>query len=148
MELVQERIDNYMKIQAYRRIYKTDYEQQYQKLIDTLSVSLNAAFDSLFGALNNGISLNDNIACTVKDISVQVDSSGKPLQTTTFAITTTTGAISGIQVIKATNTDSSSVYPISQPFITYTQNNTIITIVNISGLQASAHYTLRVVAYA
>jgi hypothetical protein len=136
-----------MRLPSFRRIYKTDYEQQYQKLIDTLSVSLNNAFDSIFGALNNGISLTDNIACTVKDVIIQVDSSGKPLTSTSFNINTI-GTIKGVQVIQATNLDNPGIYPTSQPFITYTQNNQTILILNASGLQVNVRYSVRVVAYA
>ena len=129
---------------SYRRIYLTDYAASYKDLISTLSVSVNNAFDSIFQAMNNGISLKDNILCTVVSVPIKVDSSGNPVQATSFKVTYTTATL-GTQVIAAIG--PTGVYPLSQPFISSTQNGTTVIINNITGLQANTQYTLTVVAW-
>lgn len=136
-----------MKLPSWRRIFTTDYDKQYQKLIDTLAVSLNNAMDSIFGTLNNNVSLADNIFCDVKMVTVTVNSTGTPVQGLAFTLSNVTTPLTGVQVINALNNTKSTIYPTSQPFISYTQSGQTITINNITGLQANNNYTLTIVAY-
>lgn len=135
-----------MKIPNFRRIFYTDYPQDQQSLIQKLSVTINNGFENPYNALQNNISLADNIACTVKTVSVTVDSTGTPTTSTSFSITTT-GTLTGLMVLAATNTTSSTVYPTGCPFITYTQNSRLITITNVAGLPANNAFSLTVVAF-
>lgn len=136
-----------MKLQGFRRIYKTDYPQDQQSLVDKLSVTINNGFESLYNAMSNSISLSDNISCTVQDITVTVDNTGKPTTSSSFQITTT-GTIQGISVIRAINNTSSTVFPTAAPFLTYSQNSQLISISNIAGLPANNSFTLRCIAWA
>lgn len=50
--------------------------------------------------------------------------------------------IAGINVINAINTTNTGSYPITSPFVSWTLNNNIITLNNITGLQDNTKYTL------
>lgn len=135
-----------MKLQSFRRLFKQDFEEQYQKLVDQLSGSLNYGIETLYEALNKNVSLKDNVRCTVKDISVKVDANGNPSESTTFTLDIQ-GQVIGTQVIYAINTTNSSIYPSGGIFVSYAQTTTGILINNITGLPANQTFTLRIVAY-
>lgn len=135
-----------MKLPSFKRLFTQDYPKENQKLIDTLSVSLNNGIEVLYNALNGEITLRDNIKGTVKDIVVVVNSSGTPLQTAAFTLNSTS-KIDAVVVGIALNQTNTTVYPTSQPFISGSQAGTIFTINNISGLQPNQQYLLRVTVY-
>lgn len=127
-------------------MYKGDYEEQFQKLVDQLSASLNYGIESLYDLSNKNVSLRDNLRCTVKDIAVSVDASGAPVGVTTFSLDIQ-GQIIGTQVIYAVNTANSGIYPTGGIFISYTQTQNGVLINNITGLPANQPFSLRIVAY-
>jgi len=135
-----------MKIPSWKRLLKTDYAKQFQDLIETLSFSVNNAIDSLNGALNNNISLNDNILCTVKDLTFQVDSTGKPTTPLIFPITFTSQC-QGISIINVLNKTNSSSYPTGGVTLSFTQVQTGLQVNNVTGLIAGNTYTIRVIAW-
>ena len=134
------------KLSNFRRLFKNDYQQDQQSLVEKLSVTINNGFELLYNAMANNVSLSDNIFCTVKVVSVQVNSSGTPISPLSFKISTT-GSIKGISVIKADNQTNSNVYPNSSPFMTYSQNDTTITVSNIAGLPISNKFDLTVICW-
>lgn len=135
-----------MKLPNLKRIYYTDYEQQYQKLVEQLSYTVNTTFESIIQALNNNISIRDNLLASVRDITFAVDSTGAPTSPTAFSIDNT-NAIDGTQVIRAVSNAKTVIYPTSGIFISYSQNGSKITIINITGLPANVQFTIRVIAY-
>lgn len=135
-----------MKIPNFRRIFYTDYPQDQQPLIQKLSVTINNGFENPYNALQNNISLADNIACTVKQVTLTVDSTGTPTTATSFSVTTT-GTLTGLTVMAATNQTTATVYPTGNPFISYTQNSQLITITNVAGLPANNSFLLTIVAW-
>lgn len=135
-----------MKLGNFKRIFKTDYATEVQATIEKLALTINNGFESLYNAMAKGISLSDNIACTVKKVTVKVDSSGSPLSTLSFSLDVK-GQIKGISVIRADNLTNSSTYPTSTPFITFTQNDTIVTITNIVGLPANNNFEITLIAW-
>lgn len=135
-----------MQLPSFKQLFTQDFPKEYQKLINQLSLSLNNGIQVLYNTLNKNVSLNDNISCIVKDVTIIVDSTGKPTTTSAFAIDKNV-TVQGLEVILATNQTNSTHYPVSHPFISGSQNNTTYNISNISGLQAGETYILRVVAY-
>jgi len=135
-----------MKLPSFRRLIRTDFKQEFQALVDQLSVSINIGIENIYDALNRKITLRDNIACTVKEIDVKVDASGTPLSTTQFQMDIT-NRLDGITVLNAINLDVSTNYPTSGIFISWTQTQTGILINNITGLQANQTYRLKLVAF-
>lgn len=135
-----------MKLPSFRRIISTDYPKDFKQLVDLMAVSLNNGIEVLYQALNNQLTLRDNIKCTIKDVTLTVDSSGNPINTTTILLNANT-KVEGSQVLLALNQVNSSVYVTSGPFITGSQNGTSFIINNITGLQANTEYLIRVLVY-
>jgi hypothetical protein len=134
-----------MKLPSFRRIIKSDYEDKYADLVDTLAVSINQGIDSLYDALNKKLSLKYNILATTKDITVQVNETGKPIQPVGFKLDFT-NKVSVVIVGKADNTTNSTAYP-SAVFVSWTQNGDFVQVNNISGLQVGSSYKIRLVAF-
>ena len=135
-----------MKLPSFRRIVKSDYDEENESLIETLSFTLNASMESLFSAFNRSISLKDNVACTVKNITVAVDSSGKPKSSTQFRLDTNARAL-GITVLNAINNSNPSILPLAGVFVSFSQEGTNIIINNIKGLPSDQQFTLTLVAF-
>lgn len=136
-----------MKLPSFQRLYDQDYKDEFKDLIRQMGLSLNTGIDVLYEALNKRLSLSENIACTVKEVKLIVDSSGIPTSETIFAIDTSGAIIEGCHVIKATNIKNPNTYPTSGVFITYSQVNAGIKIQHVTGLTAGEQYAIKVVAY-
>lgn len=134
-----------MKLPSFRRIIKNDYDEKYQTLVETLAVSINYGIDSVYEALNKKLSLKYNILATVKDVTVQVDDTGKPVQTIGFKLDFT-NKVAGVFVGKAENTTNPNSYP-GAVFINWVQNSDFVQINNISGLEGGNTYKLRIIAF-
>ena len=115
-------------------------------MIETLSYSLNNAIDTLNNALTNNVSLADNILCTVKTLSVQVDINGKPTSSLVFPLSFS-GQAKVINVGNVVNQTNSSIYPTGAVMVFWVQTQTGIQINNISGLQPNNTYNITVVVY-
>lgn len=134
-----------MKLPSYRRINKGDYPTDAQSVIDRLAPGVNNGFDVLFDALNNKLTLSDNIAGSLVTVDVTVDATGAPKTRTFFKYSSTNSPI-GVLVLRAQNLTNSSVYPTQAPFISFTVDNNVVNIVNVTGLQANNVYRLTLFA--
>lgn len=139
-------MDTYTKLPSFRRIFTQDYPKEFKKLIDILSVSLNNGIEVLYEALNNSLTLRDNISCTVKDITLSVDSNGKPVTSANISLINN-NTVDGVTVLSAINQVNPAVYPTGGVFISGAQNGNLYVINNITGLQPNTSYTIRLVAW-
>jgi hypothetical protein len=135
-----------MKLPSFRRIFKQDYDEKDQPLVETLSSSINIGIENLQNNLNRNVSLKDNVFCIVRDLSVTVNSSGGLVTPISIPVDIKTTII-GITIISAINTTNSGAYPISAPFAGFSQSANVLSINNISGLQANTLYSIRIVAW-
>jgi hypothetical protein len=135
-----------MKLPNFKRLIKSDYKQEFQSLIETLSFSLNNGIEVLYQALNKSITLKDNVACTVKDIIVEVDSTGNPKAKTSFSLDTS-NRILGICVLNVINLTTPTLLPSSGVFVSFSQESRTININNIKGLPENQQFTLTIVAF-
>lgn len=138
-----------MKLPSFKLLKKNDFKDEFQEMIETLAFSLNNGIEVLYDALSRRVNLRDNIACTVKDIDVEVDSTGVPKAQVTIKTDLTT-RIEGTQIILVVNkTNSALSIPASSgtPFIIYEAVQTGINVKQIMGLYPDNKYTLRVVIY-
>jgi len=133
------------KLPSFRKIYEQDYDPQYQELIRQLSVSLNYGIEVLYQLLNGKLTIKDNLSSTLKELNVQVDSTGKPLTSSTIK-KSSTDRIEGLIVVRAENLTNSNTYPTSGIFISYTETNENIVINNIKGLTANDLWKINVIA--
>lgn len=111
--------------------------------MNQLALLLNNTLQSVFQALSHGLSIDDNISGTVKDVTLSVDSSGTPTQTSALTLRNT-AQVRGTIVISAVNQVNSNSYPLSGVIVSGAQNGTLYTINNVSGLQPNTKYTIRV----
>lgn len=131
------------KLPSFRRIYEQDYPQEYQELIKQLSVSVNYGFEPLYELLNGKLTLTDNTASLIKEVSIEVDAAGKP-KTRTVIRKNGTERFQGLMVIKATNLTNSNVYPSGGVLISYTETTDSIVIDHVTGLPADNLFSLNV----
>jgi hypothetical protein len=134
-----------MILPSFRRLMSQNFEKQYQNLINTLSLSLNNGIQVLYDTFNNQITFRDNIKCTVADVTLKVDSTGKPIQGGTFALTFV-GNVDGVFVTNVTNVNNPTTYPTGAVQVFGQQNNATYIINNVTGLQANTSYTIRIIA--
>lgn len=133
------------KLQSYKRIITSDYQTEDQELIEQLGASLNDVIDDHQNLLSGKITLRDNIFCTVKDVELTVDANGGT-GNTRIGLNTNNQVI-GTLVILATNLTNSSIYPVSAPFISFTQLEKSLLLNNITGLPPGYRWRLRIVAW-
>lgn len=131
-----------MKLPTFKRLNKTDFQKEFQSLVEALSFSINIGIESVYTALNRNITFSDNIASTVYTFSVEVDSDGIPKSNINFNVATTRTL--GIIVVSARTSGSS--LPTSTPFCSFEQNNKTISINYIKGLPADQVFTLTIIA--
>lgn len=134
-----------MKLPGFKRLYTQDFSQEFKGLIEKMSFFFNNGVEVLYNALNNNITLSENIAGKLAEFDVKL-SSGVPTVSTSFAIDNTRRVI-GLEVLKVDNNTSSNVFPSGGVFITWDQNNNTVLIKHITGLNNTDSYTIRVYAY-
>lgn len=134
------------KLPGYKRIYSTDFPKDSQPAMEQLSYTVNNAFEGIFSALANNLNLSDNLAVSVRDLTVSVDANGNPLSTLSFGIDNN-NPISGVIVIKASNQTNTSTYVTGAPFISYSQTGSKIIVNNITGIPTGNTFSVRVVAF-
>lgn len=132
-----------MKVDIIKTIDKKNYPEEYQELIDKLSAVLNNNFINISNAFNNNLTFKDNTRGDLKDIQLKIDAQGFPTTGNQFQIKPNL-QISGMKVIRALCLDNMNVYPLGHPFISYSQNNNLVTINNVTGLQPNTLYELRI----
>ncbi len=136
-----------MLLQSFKRIIKSDFADDEQDMIEKLSYSINQGFDNVLNTLNNNVSLANNVACTLRDFQVAVDSTGTPKKAVVMKLLNSQVKAIGSTVITSNNITNARRVPTSQPFITFSQNNDTIIISNISGLQVDDNYVLKVIIW-
>lgn len=135
-----------MIIEKFKRILRTDYEQEFQNMIDRLSGSLNNTIENILQAFNKSISLNENIQCTVKIITLVVDASGNPTNPLTFLMDIPNKP-TGVICINSINLTNSTSYSSNGITINYNINGRTVIINNITGLVPNNTYQLTIVAF-
>lgn len=123
-----------------KRISREDFPAEYQELIEKLAFPLNSHMEQVRNLFNKGIDF-ENLTRELITLKVQTNSSGKPLNVLTFK-SNLRSRVRGINVISANITSSNTSYPEQAPFISFSQNLNIVTILNISGLLPETSYEL------
>lgn len=134
-----------MKLPTFRRLFKSDYETDEQKIVEKLSGPLNSGIEVLYEALNNKLDFENNFQATARSIQIEVDSNGIPKGTTIFTLINS-NRINGVLVRRVENLTNPGSYPLGAPFITFTQNTDRVTINHITGLIPDNQYLISVLA--
>jgi len=135
-----------MLLPSFKNIISSDFPKQYYDLMNQLALLLNNTLSSVFQCLANGVSLDDNIACTVQDVTISVNASGTPSSPSAFLLETS-NTVRGTTVIQAINQANSAVYPLAAVMVFGAQNGNMYNIANVVGLQPNTSYIIRVVAW-
>lgn len=118
-----------------RRLNREDF-QDAPAWIDPMLTVINAFMDSVYNIMNRNISLTQNLNIQIVTINVETDTNGdiKPVKLKT----TVRGRVAGVSVIRVITTDTSSI----SPFVSFTQNENILTISNIASLNSNQKYKI------
>lgn len=120
------------RIPDLRLIKKEDFDKSDQKLIDQLAFPINNFMQQVVNVFKNGVDFN-NLNQQVITFTASVDVNGVPVLPIQFKNTLTTKVI-GMICINAANQSTTNRVPASTPFITFTSNGTVLSILNITGL--------------
>lgn len=131
-----------MKLDGLKRIIREDFDEKDRDFVDKLAFALNPFLDQVSAVFSKNIDL-DNLKEEEKDIEITVDMNGIPISQVQFK-NTLNSKIRGTEVIKADNLTDTAVYPTGHPFISFVENNKLINILHVTGLQANNKYKLRI----
>lgn len=123
------------------RIRIEDFKPEEQEMVGKLSGSINRFFEQVTNLFTKNVDF-DNLNRQIIKVQVQIDGSGNVINNPQAKFTLRANRVQGLTVISATNDNDLTIYPTSAPFVSYTFNNGIITIQNVSGLQINSSYTL------
>lgn len=129
------------KIQIPKKIRAEDFKAEDQELVGKLAFALNDFMDGVYSVFNGGIDF-ENLNRQVTTVTVNIDKDGKIANAPQIKLTVNGGRIKGINVLNAVNVNNTSVFPVSSPFISYSTASNLLTILNITGLQANSQYQL------
>jgi len=128
---------NGSRLPDFKRITKEDFPQEYRGLIERLALPINSHIEQVRNLFNGNISIN-NLTQEYVTLTIQTNSEGSPINTLKFK--TELSSVCGIIPISAKVTSQTNAFISQAPFITFSQNSTIITIDNISGLSPETTY--------
>lgn len=129
-----------------KRIVKEDYEPKYHGLIDKLAFVLNSHMEQVTAQINGNLDCA-NLKQDAVVVKFTVDSAGVPIGNN--LLKTSVINPKGLRVRRAVSVDNpTTVFPTSQPFITYTTgtNAKVVKIIHISGLPTNTAFNLTIVA--
>lgn len=134
-----------MKLGNFKRIISNDYPKENQPLVELIGRPLNDGIEQLFQAVGGKLTFDDNFSATVKEVEVNLASTGNPINKTSIALNNT-NIVTGCIIISAVNKTNAAVFPTGAPFISFTQNGSVLYIDNVTGLQANNRYLLKLIA--
>lgn len=135
-----------MNLSNFKRIIVEDLPKDNQELGSKLAYVLNPTLEQLELVFSKNIGI-DNLNQQLKEIEVTVNATGRPTNTTQFK-TELKSQAKGLICIRAVNNTNGNLYPTGTPFVSFSENEGLITLNNITGLQASNKYTLTLLAIA
>lgn len=130
------------KVTNIKRISKDDFNIEDQELVGRLAFAINPFLEQVTAAFNKGIDF-DNLNQDFVFLETEVNETGKPKLN--YELKTTIKTRPKAVFCVGANNLTDTTYPSSAPFITYTTNNNIIQILNISGLPANKRFRLSII---
>lgn len=134
------------KLQSFKRLTVEDFDTKDRAMVGKIAYSINIFAEDVLNALNNNISIEDNLNIAKKDFTVVVDGSGNIVGNASLK-TGLSHSCQGITVIKADNLTVPANIPTGTPFVTFSESSGLITISNITNLTATNQYKLKLVLF-
>lgn len=124
-----------------QRLVKEDFKKEDQELIGKLGYVLNSFMEQTVQQINGNLD-QTNLKSDVVTVKMTVDANGTPIGNN--LIKSTVVRPIGTTVLRAINRTDNTVYPSSQPFISFATGTSasVLKVLNISGLQANNEYEL------
>jgi hypothetical protein len=132
------------KVDNIKQITKEDYPSEYAELVDKLAFSINPLMRQITAAFNKQIDIT-NLTNVITEFEVTVLSSGIPINPTSIKVEPSKRLL-GTTVIQVTNLTDGD-FPVTNPFITYSVNQTMLNVNHVTGLAAEKRYKLRVLLH-
>ena len=121
-----------------KRITKEDFPGESQELIGQLAFPLNSHMEQVRNLFNKGIDF-DNLNRELITLTFQTNNKAQPINKLSFKTKT---KIKGLVIISGSITSSNNTYIQTTPFISFSQTDSIVSILNISGLANETKYEL------
>ena len=131
-----------MKIRIPDKLRVEDFDSNMQDTIGKIAKIYNQFTDSVYRTLNGNVDFG-NLSRQLISIDIITDASGQLINPPKIKLTIP-NKINGLHCISAINLIKSNSYPTSAPFISYSVNNSILSIDNISGIPASSQFRLTI----
>ncbi len=119
-----------------------DFPEETRETVDKLASIINPFMDETYRQMNGNINF-ENLNRQLVTVDVKINSSGTVVNSPQIRMSIRS-RLGGTNVISAENLVNSNTYPTSHPFLSWTVNGNILTITNITGLQANSTYRLTV----
>lgn len=123
-------------IQRPKRISSESLQSELRPAADLVGNSINTFMEETYIAIMGNLGVTSNLNMEFKTLKITVDANGIPTSTVSFKSNLKT-KIMGCTVIRAFD-----AYPVSQPFINFSENQGIATITQVSGLAPNTQYQL------
>jgi hypothetical protein len=131
------------KLNNLKRLVKEDFAQEDQNFVQRFSSLYNPLLDQLQILLDKNVTF-DNLNEDKKILTVVVNSQGAPLNTQAFRSTLKSKCI-GIQCIRAVNLNILTQYVTGTPHVSFSENQGLLTILNITNLLPNVPYELTLI---
>lgn len=128
-----------MKFTNLKRITIEDFSEENRADFTKLGNIWNVFLDQFTQLVNNGVDFN-NLSQQIKSVTFTTGTDGQPLGGLTIKSTLSSN-INGIVVISLKPANVQTVIT-QAPFINFSENNKIVSITHISGLQNETKYTM------
>ena len=128
------------RIPDLKRITKEDFPEKDRELVEKLAFPINSHMEQVRNLFNRNITF-ENLAQDLITITLQTGTDSKPLNNPEFK-SSLNNRVRGIMVVSASITSNNTSFVNETPFISFSQDNDLVTITNISGLEAETAYEL------
>lgn len=128
------------KIQIPAKIRIEDFDAKDKDIVDKIGQTFNSFSDEVYQLVSGNLDMT-NLNRQLVDVDIQIDSLNKLVSQPQIK-TTVNGRVRGVNVINSINQVNPNTYPSSTPGVSFTTNTNILTILNVTGLQASSQYKL------
>lgn len=125
-----------------KRIVKEDFPEEYRGLIEKIAFPINSFHEQVRNLFNKNIDFT-NLNQEIKVLTFTTNENKKPINTLSFNSGLST-RVQGMQVVRIVITSSNTSFAETMPVISWTQNDKLVTINNISNLLPETAYSLTV----
>ena len=128
------------QIQVPKKIKVEDFPSDQQSLVSKLGYIFNDFSEGVYYLLQKGIDFT-NLNRQIITFTLNIDSSGKIINPPQLKYNLKTNP-QGITVVNAQNVNNPEVYTLTAPLVSWTNQNGLVLIQNVTGLQPGSKYTL------